>query len=174
MPTRFTTPPPEVSWEDVDTVLGTFLVAGEGRTLVAVRLPDTWSKDDVTPRWSYEPGALRPVSDQLHEYFDGSRTDFELELAPQGTPFQRSVWAALCDVPFGQTTSYGDVAAAIGNPKAVRAVGMANNRNPIALVIPCHRVIGADGSLTGYGGGLEMKSWLLDHERRTPEAPTRR
>ena len=174
MPTHFTTPPAQVSWEDVDTVLGTFLVAGEGRTLVAVQLPDTWSKDDVTPGWLYEPGALPAVTAQLEEYFDGSRTDFALELAPSGTPFQRSVWAALCDVPFGETATYGDVAAAIGNPKAVRAVGMANNRNPIALVIPCHRVIGADGSLTGYGGGLAMKSWLLDHEQRTAEGVPRR
>jgi methylated-DNA-[protein]-cysteine S-methyltransferase len=97
-------------------------------------------------------------------------------LAPSGTPFQLGVWRALQDIPYGTTATYRDVASAIGNPKSTRAVGMANNRNPIALLIPCHRVIGADGSLTGYGGGLEMKAWLLDHERTilARSSPTKR
>lgn len=101
---------------------------------------------------------------QLDEYFAGKRHDFDLPLAPQGTPFQQRVWAALRQIPYGTTASYGQIAAAIGNPKASRAVGMANNRNPIAVIIPCHRVIGADGSLVGYGGGLPIKKQLLELE----------
>lgn len=101
---------------------------------------------------------------QLQEYFAGKRTHFTLPLNPEGTEFQRQVWHALQQIPHGQTRSYADIAAAIGNPKAVRAVGQANNRNPIGIIIPCHRVIGADGTLTGYAGGLEAKQWLLEHE----------
>jgi len=106
-----------------------------------------------------EPFAL--AADQLGAYFAGQLTDFTLPLAPAGTPFQRRVWAALRDIPYGETRSYGQLAGEIGNPAAVRAVGLANGRNPIAIVIPCHRVIGADGSLTGYGGGLDRKRYLL-------------
>jgi methylated-DNA-[protein]-cysteine S-methyltransferase len=104
------------------------------------------------------------AAEQLEEYFSGQRTDFDLPLAPAGTDFQRRVWAGLQAIPYGQTWSYGDLARKIGQPTAVRAVGLANGRNPIALVIPCHRVIGADGSLTGYGGGLDRKRFLLDLE----------
>ena len=101
----------------------------------------------------------------LAEYFAGERKHFDdLVLAPEGTPFQRKVWKALSQIPFGQTESYGALAARIGNPAGARAVGLANNRNPIGIIVPCHRVIGADGSLTGYGGGLPMKEWLLHHE----------
>jgi len=105
------------------------------------------------------------ASKQINEYFMGLRTEFDLPLAPQGTDFQQKVWAALQQIPFGQTRTYKDIAVAIGDENASRAVGMANNKNPIAIVIPCHRVIGADGSLTGYAGGLEMKQTLLDLER---------
>lgn len=101
---------------------------------------------------------------QLDEYFAGKRRDFDLPLAPKGTPFQQSVWAALLQIPYGTTASYGQIAAAVGNPKASRAVGMANNRNPISIIIPCHRVIGSDGSLVGYGGGLPIKKQLLELE----------
>ena len=111
------------------------------------------------------PDALaETVFSQLDEYFAGTRTAFDFPCAPQGTPFQQKVWAALREIPYGETRSYKQIAEAIGKPKACRAVGMANNRNPIIIVIPCHRVIGADGSLTGYGGGLEMKRALLDLE----------
>ncbi len=111
------------------------------------------------------PDALaETVFSQLDEYFAGTRTAFDFPCAPQGTPFQRKVWAALREIPYGETRSYKQIAEAIGKPKACRAVGMANNCNPIIIVIPCHRVIGADGSLTGYGGGLEMKRALLDLE----------
>lgn len=102
---------------------------------------------------------------QLEEYFAGARQCFSLPLAPKGTPFQQKVWAALREIPYGETRSYGEIARAIGSPKTARAVGMANHRNPLAILIPCHRVIGANGSLTGYAPGLEKKEWLLERER---------
>ncbi len=163
---RFLAPPASVHWDVVETPLGGFLLAGEGRLLVAARLPGRWSPSDVPASWRRTDGALAPAADQLDAYFRGARRSFDLDYAPSGTPFQLAVWAALCSIPFAATATYGDIATAVGNAKAARAVGMANNRNPIALFIPCHRVIGASGSLTGYGGGLEMKSWLLDHEAR--------
>jgi methylated-DNA-[protein]-cysteine S-methyltransferase len=116
---------------------------------------------------------LRPAAIQLREYFAGKRTRFELRLAPRGTAFQKAVWAALLRIPFGETASYGDIARAIGKPAASRAIGGANHRNPIAIVIPCHRVIGADGSLTGYGGGLDHKRLLLELESRVRSARQR-
>ena len=106
------------------------------------------------------------VSGQLDQYFDGDRTEFDLPLTLDGTAFQRRVWAALRGIPYGQTVSYGQLADQIGRPSAARAVGLANGRNPIGLIVPCHRVVGADGSLTGYGGGIERKHYLLAHERR--------
>lgn len=111
--------------------------------------------------WVRDERALAPLRRQLEEYFAGERREFELELAPQGSPFQLEVWRALCAIPYGATASYGEIAAIVGQPGAARAVGGANNRNPIAIVVPCHRVIGASGSLTGYGGGLHRKERLL-------------
>jgi methylated-DNA-[protein]-cysteine S-methyltransferase len=102
---------------------------------------------------------------QLEAYFDGRLTSFDLRLDPQGTEFQRLVWAALREIPYGQTVTYGQLAAALGRPAASRAVGLANGRNPISIIVPCHRVIGSDGSLTGYGGGLDRKRFLLDLEQ---------
>lgn len=101
---------------------------------------------------------------QLREYFEGIRDSFQLELEPEGTEFERSVWKELLEIPNGKTCSYGDIARGIGDAKASQAVGRANGKNPIAIVIPCHRVIGADKKLTGYAGGLERKEWLLKHE----------
>ena len=101
---------------------------------------------------------------ELTEYFAGQRKSFDLPLEPKGTAFQQSVWRALCEIPYGETVSYGQIAERIGNKKACRAVGMANNRNPIAIIIPCHRVIGAGGKLTGYAGGLDKKEFLLELE----------
>ena len=103
---------------------------------------------------------------ELTEYFAGTRRTFTVPIGPEGTDFQLKVWAALRDIPYGETRSYGAIAAAVGSPKASRAVGGANHHNPIAVIIPCHRVIGADGSLTGYGGGLDKKEFLLDLEQR--------
>jgi methylated-DNA-[protein]-cysteine S-methyltransferase len=110
--------------------------------------------------------ALGDVRRQVSEYAKGKRRDFEFELAAEGPAFHKQVWNALCDIPFGATTSYGAIAKKIGYPKAARAVGAANGANPIALVVPCHRVIGSDGSLTGYAGGLPLKRKLLEHEAR--------
>lgn len=103
---------------------------------------------------------------QLKEYFAGERRAFDLPLRPKGTPFQLADWKALEQIPYGETVSYGDIARAIGKPKACRAVGMANHSNPISIIVPCHRVIGKSGRLTGYGGGLEAKKWLLEHEQK--------
>lgn len=113
-----------------------------------------------------EDKLIREVFLQLGEYFAGKRKTFDLPLAPVGTPFQLSVWKALQTIPYGQTRSYRDVAIQVGNPKAARAIGSANHHNPIAIIIPCHRVIAADGSLGGFGGGLPIKAFLLDLERR--------
>lgn len=112
------------------------------------------------------PNALtQEVTNQLMEYFEGKRKVFNLPLSPIGTSFQQAVWEALCSIPYGETRSYGEIAKMIGNPKASRAVGMANNRNPISIIIPCHRVIGASGKLVGYGGGINKKIYLLDLEK---------
>lgn len=103
---------------------------------------------------------------QLEEYFAGKRKSFDLPLCPKGTEFQKKVWTSLCEIPYGETRTYGEIAAAVGNPKAARAVGMANNRNPISVLVPCHRVIGSGGKLVGYGGGLDKKKFLLDLEQK--------
>jgi methylated-DNA-[protein]-cysteine S-methyltransferase len=124
------------------------------------------SHAEALPGAVWEPSLLElkgPV-EQLEAYFNGSLQEFEVPLDPEGSEFQHKVWKALAQIPFGETRSYGAIAAAIGQPRASRAVGLANNQNPIAIVVPCHRVIGANGSLTGYGGGVNRKRWLLDHE----------
>lgn len=112
-----------------------------------------------------ETSLLKNAALQLNEYLEGKRNSFDLPLNPNGTEFQKKVWAALCDIPYGETRSYKQIAEYIGNPKACRAVGMANNKNPIMIFIPCHRVVGSDGSLTGYAGGLDMKEKLLSLEK---------
>lgn len=112
-----------------------------------------------------ETSLLKNAALQLNEYLEGKRNSFDLPLNPIGTEFQKKVWAALCDIPYGETRSYKQIAEYIGNPKACRAVGMANNKNPIMIFIPCHRVVGSDGSLTGYAGGLDMKEKLLSLEK---------
>ncbi len=151
------------------------------------RSPIGWLKISATPegisaidfgrRIAPQPG---PVSDelaravrQLEEYFRGERREFELSLAPAGTDFQKRVWAELKKIPFGRRATYGRLAAALGKPGAARAVGGANHLNPIAIIIPCHRVIGAGADLRGYGGGLWRKRWLLDHERSAAPGPVR-
>lgn len=131
-----------------------FLLFGQGRRPVA---PE--------PDWIPDTNLLKEPAAQLAAYFRGKLRRFEMSLAPEGTPFQRGVWSALEQIPYGETISYGELAQRLGNPKAVRAVGLANGANPIAIVIPCHRVIGSNGSLVGYGGGLPMKQALLALER---------
>lgn len=115
------------------------------------------------------PTVLQPACRQLQEYFKGDRTEFSFALAPEGTPFQQEVWQALQKIPFGTTLSYMDLAKRLGDPKAIRAVAAANGKNPIWIAVPCHRVIGSDGSLTGYAGGLHRKKWLLNHESPAPQ-----
>jgi methylated-DNA-[protein]-cysteine S-methyltransferase len=123
----------------------------------ALQAPNGARRDDA---------ALADVRAQLDEYFAGQRMEFDLRLNPHGTPFQLKVWQALRTIPYGATASYGQQAKKIGDPGSSRAVGLANGKNPISIIVPCHRVIGADGSLTGYGGGLAAKRWLLDHEAK--------
>lgn len=120
---------------------------------------------DAPEDWREDAHALRDVSSQLAAYFAGRRKVFDFPLAPEGTPFQLQVWERLVEIPYGETISYGTLAQRVGNPAASRAVGLANGRNPIAIVIPCHRVIGSNGTLTGYGGGLPNKQKLLALER---------
>jgi methylated-DNA-[protein]-cysteine S-methyltransferase len=127
------------------------------------RLTELYLRHDETADPAHE-GPFTAVREQLDAYFAGELDTFDLDLDPHGTPFQRRVWDALLEIPFGETISYSELARRLGDPKLVRAVGLANGRNPISIVVPCHRVIGADGSLVGYGGGLERKRWLLDHE----------
>jgi len=121
---------------------------------------------DPDARWEPSLLDLKEVTDQLGAYFNGALRGFELKLDPVGSEFQRKVWKALLDIPFGATRTYGQIAKSIRQPRATRAVGLANNQNPLAIVVPCHRVIGADGGLTGYGGGIPKKRWLLEHEAR--------
>jgi methylated-DNA-[protein]-cysteine S-methyltransferase len=163
--TRYTT--------TVTTPIGLLRVVGDGDALVALH-PETMHPTRASQRTADElvedAAPLQPIVDQLDEFFAGTRRSFDLELAPHGTPFQRDVWRALCTIPYGETATYGEIAAAIGRPTAVRAVGAANSRNPIMIVVPCHRVIGANGTLTGYAGGLDVKQCLLDLERRVAAA----
>ena len=147
--------------------LGELLVMGNEDGLTGLYLP-TGRHAALTPQFAdRDDAALADVREQLDEYFAGKRTEFELRLNPHGTPFQLKVWLALRAIPFGSTASYGQQAARIGDPGSARAVGLANGRNPISIIVPCHRVIGADGSLTGYGGGMAAKRWLLDHEAQS-------
>ncbi len=149
---------------ELDSPIGPLLLVGDDHALQRIDFvygrrgslkPPSPPRDDVFP----------DAVTQLTEYFDGRRRTFDLPLAPQGTPFQQRVWTALLDIPYGQTISYGELASRIGQPNASRAVGLANGSNPIPIVIPCHRVIGANGKLTGYGGGLPIKQRLLALEQ---------
>lgn len=150
----------------MDSPLGELLLTGDGKHLTGLYMTPHTHGPDRDPAWVHDDRAFEGAIRQLQEYFDGHRVTFEIPLAPDGTEFQRRVWMALRDIPFAQTVSYGDIAREIGNPKGVRAVGLANGRNPISIIVPCHRVIGQNGALTGYGGGIERKRWLLEHEAR--------
>jgi methylated-DNA-[protein]-cysteine S-methyltransferase len=162
--------PAAPTWYDiVASPVGRILLTGDEQALSGLYLLDAGRHSaSVRPEWARRPGGFAPAADQLAEYFAGARTEFDLPLAPHGTPFQLAVWAELTKIPYGRTVSYGAVAAALGkSPVASRAVGLANGRNPVSIIVPCHRVIGADGSLTGYGWGVERKEWLLRHEGAT-------
>ncbi|MBK6486937.1 MAG: methylated-DNA--[protein]-cysteine S-methyltransferase [Gemmatimonadetes bacterium] len=156
-----------VHFTTMPSPLGELLLTGDGRHLTGLFMSPHAHAPEQQPSWVRDDAAFVDAVRQLNEYFEGRRVTFEIPLAPDGTEFQRRVWMALRDIPFAQTVSYGDIAREIGNPKGVRAVGLANGRNPISIIVPCHRVIGSNGSLTGYGGGLDRKQWLLAHEART-------
>lgn len=131
--------------------------------LVELRFAE-WSDDSSLE--SRDVPILLQVEKELSEYFSGKRKSFSIPLAPEGTDFQKQAWKALEKIPYGETRSYKEEALLAWNPKAIRAIGWANNKNPIVIIVPCHRVIGADGKLVGYGGGIERKKWLLEHEKR--------
>ncbi len=148
----------------IDTPLGALRLVARGEALAGVYFAEHAHAPPTAPRSDASP-ALARAEAQLREYFAGTRRAFDLRLDPIGTPWQARVWGELARIPFGETRSYADVARALGSPNGTRAVGHANGRNPLSIVVPCHRVIGADGSLTGYGGGVANKEWLLAHER---------
>lgn len=150
----------------VDSPIGPLTLAGEGSTLTNLRMVEQTYEPDRAD-WLLDDRAFPDAVEQLDAYFAGELQEFDLPLQLSGTEFQRRVWNALRTIPYGETRTYGEIAQQIGAPTAFRAVGLANGHNPIAVIVPCHRVIGANGSLTGFGGGLERKSALLDLERTT-------
>jgi methylated-DNA-[protein]-cysteine S-methyltransferase len=149
-----------------DSPVGTLLLLADEAGLRRIEFPRNGNPAPHHPEWRENPAAFREVTVQLSDYFSGARESFDLPLAPEGTPFQKQVWDELVKIPYGETISYGELARRIGNPKANRAVGLANGSNPIPIIIPCHRVIGSNGKLTGYGGGLPIKEKLLALEKR--------
>ena len=153
-----------MKYATMSSPIGTILIARNQEGITAIQFASEM-RPSPPADWDEDAVALSEAIEQLGQYFEGVRTRFDLALAPCGTPFQQTVWAALVEIPYGETRSYGEIAAHVGNRNASRAVGAANGRNPIAIVIPCHRVIGASGSLTGYGGGLPIKRALLELER---------
>ena len=153
---------PGLKFSYVDTPIGAILIVGDGTSIIETYFAGARPKPD----WIRDDEAFAEAAVQLRAYFAGDRKAFDLPLAPRGTEFQRSVWSALLEIPYGQTTTYSAIAATISRPAAVRAVGAANGANPIPIIIPCHRVIGANGSLTGFGGGLDVKRQLLALEAR--------
>jgi methylated-DNA-[protein]-cysteine S-methyltransferase len=151
----------------VESPLGPLLLAGTAEGLHVVGFPEGSGHREVEPDWFEDPQPFRTVAAQLGAYFAGERFKFQFPLAPSGTVFQLKVWGALQRIPYGETISYGELASRIGNSKASRAVGAAVGSNPLPIVVPCHRVIGKSGSLTGFGGGLPAKKLLLELEERT-------
>ena len=147
-----------------DSPIGRMLLVGENGMLEELHFPKAIEQLEIPTNWQENEIFFEEHLRQLHQYFGGERQEFHLPLAAKGTPFQEQVWRELCKIPFGKTASYGEIAERIGKPKACRAVGMANKKNPIPIIIPCHRIIGKDGSLTGFGGGLSVKKQLLDLE----------
>lgn len=155
-----------------DTIVGRVGIADNGTAITSLAyaaIPRKASpSDDAVVN---ETGLIRDMAAQLEEYLEGKRKSFDIALKLEGTPFQKAVWHALTNIPYGETRSYKEIAAIIGRPKACRAVGMANNRNPVAIVIPCHRVIGANGKMVGYAGGIDIKERLLEIERSNMNGP---
>jgi methylated-DNA-[protein]-cysteine S-methyltransferase len=148
----------------VDSPIGELLLVGDGTSLHHLSMQNGRRPLRRDPVWTRDDYAFADVAGQLEEYFAGTRHTFDVPLTLNGNPFEQRVWAELLTIPYGETASYGQIARQIGSPDAPRAVGLANGRNPVAVIVPCHRVIGANGTLTGYGGGLERKRLLLDLE----------
>jgi methylated-DNA-[protein]-cysteine S-methyltransferase len=151
----------------MDSPIGTLTLTAQGEALTGVHMHEQRHAPMLSAGIERDDAALAPFVAQLRAYFAGELTDFELPIELRGTEFQRRVWASLQEIPYGETISYGELARWVGNPNASRAVGTANGHNPVAVIVPCHRVIAADGGIGGYGGGLERKRWLLEHEARS-------
>ena len=156
-----TTDAPGLYWHELDTPVGRVLLAGDGIRLHHLHFQSGPRPLKPSSTWTAARSVFTQAIAELEEYFAGRRRQFDLPLAPQGTAFQVRVWRALGDIPYGQTISYGELARRIGHPRASRAVGLANGANPLPILVPCHRVIGANGALTGFGGGLPVKRALL-------------
>jgi methylated-DNA-[protein]-cysteine S-methyltransferase len=154
-----------VQFRRLESPVGPLLLAGDDEGLRFLLFENGRDSVRAKPEWQPDRGLLEEPIRQLNAYFKGNRREFDVMVAPQGTAFQRAVWAQLRRIPYGETVSYADIAQRLGNAKAVRAVGLANGSNPISIIIPCHRVIGSNGSLVGYGGGLATKQALLALER---------
>ena len=150
----------------LETPIGELLLRGDGEALMALDFVDARTLAATEADWRTDDAMFAQARAQLRAYFAGELKEFELELAPRGTDFQLRVWDAVRAIPYGETSTYGVLAHQLGRPTAFRAVGAANGRNPISIIIPCHRVLGSDGGLTGYGGGVQRKEWLLAHEQR--------
>ena len=158
-----------IEYRSIDSPIGPLTLAGHDSVLTTLRMVDqTYEPSRVG--WSPNPEAFDDAVEQLGAYFAGELTEFDIELDLRGTEFQQRVWKALLTIPYGETRSYGIIAEQIGTPGSARAVGLANGHNPIAIIVPCHRVIGANGGLTGYGGGLDRKRTLLGLEKRRASA----
>lgn len=163
---------PTISYAYLDCAIGQLLVAGNGEVLRRVAFPSRNGAPAVPePGWRQDPAPLAEAMRQIGEYFAGGRLEFSLPVRFEGGPLEKAVWNAMREIPYGQTVSYGEIAAGLGDPSVARAVGAACGKNPLPIVIPCHRVVGADGSLTGFGGGLPTKRFLLDLEQRACPQP---
>jgi methylated-DNA-[protein]-cysteine S-methyltransferase len=160
--------PDRVFFHHHESPVGTLLLLSDGEALTGLYTPKQGAPRPPPATAIADRIPLRGVIAELDSYFAGELTTFDVPLRPAGTPFQRSVWNALCGIPKGSTISYRELALRVGNVRAVRAVGRANGQNPISIIVPCHRVVGASGDLVGYGGGLDCKRWLLGHERARP------
>lgn len=153
-------------YDIIESPIGPILLAGNKEGLKHLIFIKGEKKMEIPEDWIENKEFFREAARQLEAYFSGELESFDLKLAPEGTDFQKSVWKALCEIPYGETRTYKEIAVSIGKPRAYRAVGLANNRNPIAIIIPCHRVIGTDGKLTGYASGLDVKEFLLKLEEK--------
>lgn len=160
----------QLHYRIIDSPIGPLTLAGDGPTLMHLRMADQTHEPDRSGWAPADSGAFPDVAEQLEAYFAGSLMQFEVGLQLLGTEFQRRVWSALQTIPYGETRSYGEIAEQIGSPAASRAVGLANGRNPISIIVPCHRVIGAAGAMTGYGGGIDRKRTLLALEKNNSNA----